>query len=198
MESISKLIVFYLADELEVKDIDREIYTEDKKRFHIFFFHNMNLEKKKSDFFNKVILKEFENVEPEIIFDEKEKSVTITRKIGDVDFLKFQDATEFEYNKYLDNLNYRIKCIIQTFSLFSKLYKDKNSLFIIPYQIADQFIKEIEENKINYKPLSNDSELLTYFDVLHWTNYYSRTETININKDLIKKDNIIKVLEIID
>lgn len=198
MKAATKLIVFYLADELKVKDIDREIYTEDKKMFHIFFFHNLSLDVKKTNIFNKVILKEFEHIESEIKLDKKEKSITLTKNIKDVDFLKLEEAVDIEYNKCVDNLNYRIKCIIQTFSLFSKLYKDKNSLFIIPYQIADQFIKEIDENKVNYKRLDNDDELLTYFDVLHWTNYYSRTETININEDLIKEDNIIKVLEIID
>ena len=186
MGSPQKLVVFYQTDEINTKDIDREIFTKDKNIFHLFFFHNFNLNIDKSDIFKKILFKEFDPIKPEMYIDLKTNALKMVKRIPSMDFKKIDKTTENEYKKYLDNINYRIKCILDTFKLFNNLYKDKTIIYIIPNQLSKKIIKELKNNKMNYKNIINEKDkIIIYYDIIYWANYFSRVSQESLQNNII-------------
>lgn len=197
MDNPQKLIVFYNAVEINTKDIDREIYTKNKNLFHLFFFHNINVNIEKSDIFKKVLLKEFEPIKPEMYIDLKTNTLKMVKKITSVDFKKIDKIAEKEYKKYLDNIDYRIKCIIDTFKLFNRLYKDKTIIYIIPHQLSEKILKMLKKYNIKYETLTEKKDqIIINFDIIYWANYFSRVNQESLEKQIIINDNLIDIIKI--
>lgn len=199
MSEKSILSFFYNADEMNVKDIDRELYAKNKEKFHLFFFHNFSLNITKNDIFKKLLLNEFQKIEPEMEFDIKKKILRMTKIMENFSYRNFDKIVDIENNKHIENINYRISCILDTFNLFNTLYKDKSIVYLIPIQISVNFIELLEQKNIKYEPLNDYQDLIEYYDIVYWANYFSRYNieiTENIDKFVMKNDNITKVIKI--
>ena len=197
MDSPQKLIVFYLTEEINTKDVDREIFTKNKNIFHLFFFHNFNLNIDKADIFKNILLKEFEPVTPEMYIDLKTNALKMTKIIPSIDFKRIDKITEKEYKKYLENVDYRIKCILDTFKLFNRLYKDKTIIYIIPYQLSKKILEQLEKNNINFKNIINEKDkIIIYYDIIYWSNYFSRVSQKSLENNIIKNNNIIDIIKL--
>lgn len=197
MDSPQKLVVFYQTEEINTKDIDREIFTKNKNIFHLFFFHNFNLNIEKADIFKKVLFKEFETVKPEMYIDLKTNALKMIKVIPAVDFKNIDKITEKEYKKYLDNIDYRIKCIMDTFKLFNRLYKDKTIIYIIPNQLSKKIIEQLEKSNIEFKDIINEKDkIIIYYDIIYWANYFARVSQESLENNIIKNNNIIDIISI--
>jgi len=198
MHLVQKLVVFYQSEEINIKDIDREIYTDDKKIFHMFFFSNVDLGIDKLYIQKRCILQEFEKIEPEIKYDEELKIITMTKKLENFDSEKLDQFVDEAYSRFVNNINYRTSCILDTYKLFNKLYKEKAVIFLIPFQIFNKFIKMLEESKSKYQECANIENTLKYYDINYWASYFSRAFNENDKRINIAKENIIKILEILE
>jgi hypothetical protein len=198
MQIIQKLVVFYQTEEINIKDIDREIYTEDKKLFHMFFFHNIEMDIDRLYIQKTSIIKEFEKVEPEIEYNEDTKTVTMIKQLADFDSKKLDKLVDENYKRFTDSMNYRISCILDTYKLFNKLYKDKTVIFLIPFRIKDKFIKLLEESKTKYREIQDIDKAIKYYDINYWANYFSRVFNESDKKVSIERENLVKILEILE
>ncbi len=197
MKNPQKLIIFYRAKEINTKDIDREIYTKNKNVFQLFFFHNINVNIEKSDIFKKVLLKEFESVNPEMYIDIKTNTLKMVKKITSVDFNRIDKIIEEDYKKYLKNIDYRIKCIIDTFILFNRLYKDKTIIYIIPDKLSEKIQIMLKKNNIKYESISEEkNQIIIDFDIIYWANYFSRVNHKSLENQIIKDKNIINIIKL--
>jgi hypothetical protein len=190
-------VVFYLSEEINIKDIDREIYTDDKKIFHLFFFHNINLDTDKQVIFKRVVVKEFENIDAVMTYSEKEKTLTMIKKMENFSFKDIDEKIDSAYKKHLDIINYRISCILDTFTLFGKLYKDKPVIFLMPDQVSEKFLDLLETNKTKHQNIENIEAEIKYYDIIHWADYFSKVFSETEKKIKITEKNITKMLEII-
>lgn len=199
MELNIKFIVFYSLYEINIKDIEKDLYTKDRKMFHLFFFHNKNLHFKKSKIFNECLIKEFENIEPEFDYDEKKATMIMNKKIKGFNKKEFNKKVTDNYNQYINLINYRIECIFQTFTLFNNLYKDKSLIFAFPYQLYKKFVSLLENNRLNFETLlkKNIPYYTNYFDIVYWINYFLKIDNISNSDKEFKNDNIKKVIKII-
>jgi len=186
--------IFYLSEEINIKDIDREIYTEDKKIFHLFFFHNIDLSVDKETILKKAVLRELDKVEPDMSYDEEKKTLTMLKVLNDFTFSKLDDQVDIDFKKHMESINYRISCILDTYKLFSKLYNDKTVIFLMPEEISQQYIELLKKEKSDFQIVENTEELLSYYDIVHWANYFSRVYTENNKKLSLSNKNITKAI----
>lgn len=198
MNHPQKIIVFYHTNQINVKDIDREIYTKNKKIFHLFFFHNLELDIDKSDLLKKALLKEFDPVQPEMHMDFISNTLTMVKRLTHIDFKKLDEIAEKENTKHQNNINYRIKCILDTFKLFNRLYKDKTIIYIIPDQLSEKIIKMLELYKLSYKTIEEKEHLIQHYDIIYWANYFSRVNQESLKNESFKNENLINIIKIID
>ncbi len=198
MNHPQKLIVFYHADQINVKDIDREIYTKNKKVFHLFFFHNLELDIDKSDLLKIALLKEFDTVQPEMHMDFISNTLTMVKRLTYINFKKLDEIAEKENSKHEININYRIKCILDTFKLFNRLYKDKTIIYVIPNQLSEKIIKMLELYNLSYKTIDDKDQIIQHYDIVYWANYFSRVNQDSLKNEVFKIENLINIIKIID
>ena len=175
-----KLVVFYSTQEIDIKDIESEIFTENREQVNFFLFHNKDMHFNKALILQKVLLSELHNIKPE--FDFIKNSLVMTKRINNFNFIRFDQRVDFEYYDYLSKINYRIDCIFQTFSLFLRLYADRNIIFVFPIQIRDNFFTLLGKNNLECKEITKINDAVRRLETLHWINYYSKT-TLNPNDE---------------
>lgn len=190
------IAVFYSSTECTFKDVDSQIFTEDKDTFHFFLFHNKELHFSKPVILKRVLMEYFQPVEPEFDYEIDNHALIMKKRIIDFDFIDFDKRVDVEYQDYLARITYRIECIFQTFDLFLNLYKDKNLVFVFPTQLYDKFMDNIEERKFEIEEISKINHLVRRYDILHWINYYSRKELIDIENGGIDYKNVVKILRL--
>ncbi len=134
---IVRIVVFYLSDELDLKDIEKELFTSNQEKFHFFFFHNKNLHFSKDIIKYQTLLAKFSNIEPEFNF--KKNEITMKKKLN-MNIEDLQDEVENEFQQYKSRIQYRIDSIFQTFSMFSKLYSSRSIIYVFPFQLYENFI----------------------------------------------------------
>ena len=194
MDHGSTIILFYFIDyNLEMKDIESELYTDDREQIHFCMFHNKELHFSKSEILKRTLVKKFENVSPE--FHYANEKVMMVKTLENFDSDEFDKFVDSEYEDYLNRINYRIDCIFQTIVMYMNIYKNKNVVFILPVQIITHFEKEFEKKDIIYSEIKSSIEIIKKWDVLTWINYYLKKESKNHAED-IKIENIIKILKI--
>ncbi len=187
-----RIAVFYLSDELEIKDIEKELFTADKEKFQLFFFHNKNLHFSKDIIKYGTLLSKFEKIEPEFKFDKDE--ITMNKKMK-IDMAKFDEEVDNEYNLYRARMTYRMDSIFQTFTLFDRLYRDRSIIFIFPFQLYENFISFAEDSAFSYKELEKDDNIIGHFDIFYWIDYFSKF-TPNLQADnILNPENITKILK---
>jgi hypothetical protein len=194
MEQGEKLILFYFIDyNLDIKDIESELYTESREQIHFCMFHNRELHFSKSEILKKTLVKKFEDISPE--FHYENGSMIMTKSLDNFNTAEFDKFVDNEYEDYLNRINYRINCIFQTISLYLNIYKNKNIVFILPIQIISHFEKEYDNNKIKYSEIQSSIEIIKKWDVLTWINYYLKKES-SLFKNDIRIENIIKIFKL--
>lgn len=198
MDHPEKFIVFYHTDQINVKDIDREIYTKNKKIFHLFFFHNFELDIDKSDLLKIALLKEFDPVQPEMHMDFISNTLTMVKRLSCIDFKKLDEIAEKENVKHEYNIDYRIKCILDTFKLFNRLYQDKTIVYIIPDQLSDKITNMLKSYNLNYKSIEDKNHIIQYYDIVYWANYFSRVNQDSLKNESFKEENLVNIIKIID
>ncbi|MBN2545487.1 MAG: hypothetical protein JXB50_06805 [Spirochaetes bacterium] len=197
MQNKEILIIFYSINELNLNDIDKELYTKEKKEiFHLFFFHNKDLHFNKSIISNQVLKKLFENIEPVYTHDKVNDSIILTKTIINFNYYEFDNAVDDAYSGYLKMVKYRIDSIIETFILFNKLYSNKNLIFVFPYELIDNFNRIISENKIKLIKVSFDDKILIEYDIFYWISYFSRNDMNKPQAGNITKENIKLIFKI--
>jgi hypothetical protein len=193
MDGIQKMILFYFVNyNLEIKDIESEVYTDSRVQMHFCMFHNKDLHFSKSEILKKTLVKKFENISPE--FHYENGKMVMTKYLPDFNTDEFDKFVDVEYNDYLYRINYRIDCIFQTISLFLNIYKDKNVVFILPIQLISHFEKESDNQKMMYSEITGSLDIIKKWDILTWINYYLKKDSVNF-KEEIKVENIIKILK---
>ncbi len=186
------LIAFYATNELDIKDIESDFFIESREKVNFFLFHNRGLNLTKSDILKNILLKELEKIEP--IFVYSKTDLIMTKIIKNFDFENFDKKVDEKYNDYLNKIEYRISCIFQTFELFYRLYNDRNILFVIPMQLFERFQKYLQDNNIEFKEISKINETVRKYEVLYWTNYYSKKDLNSPIDGTISYRNIIRIL----
>jgi len=190
-----KYIYFFKSEEIDVKDVESEIFSEKREVVNFFFFHNKDMHFDKSVIREKTLNSLFENIHPH--FENIDNTLIMTKKIQNFNNDEFDSNVEKFYSDYLNRINYRIDCIFQTFGLFANLYKDKNLVFVFPFQIYDGFIKYINEYNILVEELGSLSETDPDIDILNRTNYYaSQNIKFQNHKNLIE-ENIVKIFKLL-
>jgi hypothetical protein len=197
MDPNVKLVAFYNFNEVNIKDIEKDLYTKDRQIFHFFFFNNRNLHFKKSKIYDESLIKEFENEAPEFNYDNRSGKMTMIKKIQNFDKKIFDKKVNENYRQYIKAINYRIECIFQTFTLFNNLYKDKMIIFAFPYQLYKKFIDmigKIDNTKTKYEVLLKKEKLsyIEYFEMPHWVNYFFKISSYCISNEF--KDSDIKAV----
>lgn len=194
MDHKRRLAVFYSFEDIDMKDIETEIFTEDKKeKFQFYFFHNMNLHFSKTTILKEELLKIFGAVEPEFYFDVDTHRYYMQKIIKDFSFNEFDQRVDDEFDSYLKRINYRIDCVIQTFTLFFDLYKDKDMIFVFPMQLHTRFLETIEELKFSYTDVSKLDKVVSDYDLFHWLHYYTKQHD---DQRYVKPRNIIRIIDI--
>ena len=189
-----KIAVFYSFNELNIKDTEHELFTENKEKFHYFFFNNHNLHFSKTKILNDVLLEKFEDKKPTFLFSEKKGILQMRKDYENFDFKHFDLEVDERYNDYLSKINYRIDCIFQTFTLFSELYRDKHLIFVFPAQLLDRFNDLLQEKELQTVELNKLHDYIRKFDLFHWIGFYSR-ET-DLSDPTIEHKHIVKILQV--
>jgi hypothetical protein len=84
-------LVFYATNPLFLKDIDREIFTSEKKAsFHLFFFHNRDLHFNRDVITKEVLDKKISEVMANYIHDTDNSVVTQIKRIENFDYYQFE------------------------------------------------------------------------------------------------------------
>jgi len=199
MQNREILIIFYSVKELDLNDIDKEIYTKEKKEiFHLFFFHNKDLHFNKSIISRQVLSRIFEKIEPEYSHDKTNDTIILTKKISNFNYYEFDNTVDEAYSNYLKTVDYRIKSIIETFILFNKLYSKKNLIFVFPYELIDNFNSIIEEKDIKLSEIDINNKILLEYDIFYWISYFSRYDLNKLQAGNISKENIKIIYKIIN
>lgn len=185
------LIAFYATNELDIKDIESDFFTETRETVNFFLFHNKELNLTKSDILKNILLRELDKVEPVFVYSKTD--LIMTKIIKDFDFIHFDNLVDEEYNYYLNKIEYRISCIFQTFELFYRIYSDRNILFVIPMQIFDRFQKYLQDNNIKFREVSKINETVRKYEVLYWINYYSKKDLNSSIEGTISYKNVIRI-----
>ena len=194
MDQGSTIILFYFIDyNLEMKDIESELYTDEREQIHFCMFHNKDLHFSKSEILKRTLVKRFENVSPE--FHYANEKVMMVKTLENFDSDEFDQYVDHEYEDYLNRINYRIDCIFQTIGMYMNIYKKKNVVFILPIQIITHFEKEFDKKNIIYSEIKSSIEIIKKWDVLTWINYYLKKES-KVHSEDIKIENIIKIFKI--
>lgn len=191
MENFYKLAVFYSTDELDLKDIESEIFTENRKKVNFFLFHNKDMHFNKAEILKKSLLNELDTIQPEFNF--KNNSLIMTKVIKNFDFEAFDKKVDVEYNDYLNRINYRIDCIFQTFDLFYRLYNERNIIFTFPIQIKSKFNDIMNNGGIKYEELTKINDIVRNLEALHWINYYSKKNINQKDEGVIRFRNITNI-----
>jgi hypothetical protein len=195
MENFLKLFFFYSAPEIISKDVETEIFTDNREKIDFFLFHNKDLHFSKSEILKKCLFKMFETVEPE--FENAYGNLIMSKVIQQFNNENFDKIVDFEFEDYTKKINYRIECIIQTINLFLDLYKDRKISFVLPAEIIAQIENTLKERNTIYEVLLiNDPEVKDW-DIPSRINYYSRKENISSDKYKIGSENIKKILKVI-
>lgn len=182
----SNFLVFYATNPLFLKDIDREIFTSDKKAsFHLFFFHNRDLHFNRDVITKEVLDKKFSEVMANYIHDTDNSVVTQIKRIENFDYYQFEKDVDLAYESYTRTINYRINSIIETINLFLQLYKEKSIVFVLPAELID-LIKNRTEGSLFIKDVENKRDVLSYYEIFYWINYFSRltNEFVKSSDDL--------------
>ncbi len=112
MQNREILIIFYSIKELDLNDIDKEIYTKEKKEiFHLFFFHNKDLHFNKAIISRQVLSRIFDKIEPEYSHDKTNDTIILTKKISNFNYYEFDNNVDEAYSNYLKMVDHRIKSI---------------------------------------------------------------------------------------
>jgi hypothetical protein len=198
MELNIKLIAFYSHKEIIIKDVEKDLYTKDRKTFHLFLFNNKNLHFKKSIIYNNSLIKEFDNIQAEFKFNKKKSELVMVKKIPDFNKKEFNKKVIENYNQYINNINYRIDCIFQTFTLFNNLYKDKILIFVFPFELYDAFLNLLKKDNLAYDLfLKNEmSHYMNYFEIVYWINYFFKVNTNIQEVNDIQNKNIKAIIKI--
>ncbi|HQB60695.1 MAG TPA: hypothetical protein PK899_03435 [Spirochaetota bacterium] len=194
MKNFYKLAVFYSTDELDLKDIESEIFTENREKVNFFFFHNRDMQFNKAEILKKSLLNELDTIQPEFNF--KRNSLIMTKVIKKFDFEAFDKKVDAEYNDYLNKINYRIDCIFQTFDLFYRLYSDRNIIFTFPSQIKSNFNDILNKNEIKCEELTKINNIVRDLEVLHWINYYSKKNINQKDEGIVSYRNITNIYKL--
>jgi len=199
MQNREILIIFYSIKELDLNDIDKEIYTKEKKEiFHLFFFHNKDLHFNKAIISRQVLSRIFDKIEPEYSHDKTNDTIILTKKISNFNYYEFDNNVDEAYSNYLKMVDHRIKSITETFILFTKLYSKKNLIFVFPNELYDNFVGIMKEKDIKLSEITIDNNILMEYDIFYWISYFSRYD---LNKPLagnITKENIKIIFKIIN
>jgi len=186
-------VLFYDAKELNIKDVESELFTEEKVAFNFYFFHNKNMHFDKNIIYHNKLKELFDNVEPE--FHIEGDTIRLVKQINDYNANSFRVLAEKEYESYLSKINYRIDCIFQSFFLFSQLYATKDMIFIFPLQIKTRFIEILKKEEKSFKKFDDLSYLVKKYDFVYRIQYYFGMD--NTYSDKFTEEKIDSVFEII-
>lgn len=190
-----KFVFFYSSEELEIKDVESELFSESRDPFNFFFFHNKDMHFSKSVILRKTLEKMFDSINPD--FDFYEGNLIMTKEIKDFNNFEFDKDVDNAFNEYLTRINYRIDCIFQTFSLFVNIYKERNLIFVLPFEIEERFVNYINENNITNTEVNNLSETSKFIDLINRVNYYTGQSVKTGNSKKITDDNIKKIYRVL-
>jgi hypothetical protein len=192
--TIHRLAAFYQTDEFNAQDIEKELYTDEKEEFHLFFFHNKNLH------FSRKIIRKFslKNIFSDIApkYNLKNKDLYMIKIIKDFNKGTFESKVDEEYKKYLNNINYRIECIFQTLLVFLDLYKDRTLIYLLPEQLYERFMDLLQKKELGYDSIEMNNNIVKKYDIVYWANYFSRVNPDLPEEGVIKKEKITRVIEI--
>lgn len=194
MGTILRLTAFYQTEEFNAQDIEKELFTEDKEEFHLFFFHNKSLHFSRKIIKRDTLRSVFKDISPR--YSIKKKDLYMIKKIKDFNREKFEGKVDAEYKKYLNNINYRIECIFQTLIVFLDLYKDRTLIYILPEQLYDRFMDLLHKKELSFDNLEMKNKNVRKYDIVYWANYFSRINPESPQEGIIKKGNITRIIEI--
>ncbi len=165
MDKTNTFVIFYQAGDMNINDAEKLVKTEKNTEFHMLFFHNKNLHFDKAVILREVLYKKFERVDPDTEYDNENNIIKLTKTLY-FNLLEFDREVDDEYEKYLSKINYRIECIFQTFSLFFRIYKNENQIYIFPVQILDKFIKYLEKPGIKYTEVEKNNKFFKENEII--------------------------------
>jgi hypothetical protein len=194
MDNLLKIILFYSFDsEIDIKDVETELFTEERNKVNFCFFHNKELHFSKSEILKRTLIKQFENILPR--FKYSKRNMIMTKIKPNFDTVKFDNIVTAEYEDYTKKINYRIDCIFQTIIMFVNLYKSNNLIFVLPQQLENSFNNFLQEYELEINEIQNVSQTLIKWDIINWINYYLKKDT-QISNDKFSSLNVKKILEI--
>lgn len=195
MSNLFKYIFFYDFSEVDVKDVESEIFSVKREPINFFFFHNKEMHFNKEVIYNTNLFNRFENIQP--TYKKDGNNLVMTKKIDNFDESGFNLEVDKAYNDYLTRINYRIDCIFQTFGLFINLYKDKNLIFVFPKEITNGFVKYIDEYNIATNKIESLSLTNSDIDILDRLNYYA-SQNINFKTtEKFTEQNISEIFKLV-
>ncbi len=197
MKEIIRFCVFYNFKDFFYKEIDKEIFSKDQELFHFFFFHNNNLHFSKDVIKEELLLNMFKRIKPDFIYSKN--NVEMIKVINNFNVEEFNEELDKKYEDYSKKIAYRIDCIFQTFNLFNKFYNKKLIIYVFPDKLYEQFLTNLERQKLKVEKVETNDELFMKYDIVYWINYYSNItgsnedQLIQINSSEITK--IIKIIQ---
>jgi len=197
MKNFNTIILFYNTDELSVNDLEKEIIAGSNNIYHLFFFHNKNLHFSKAKILKEVLLKKFEEIIPDTGYNNENNTITLTKKL-EFNLFHFDKLIDDEYDKYLSIINYRIDCILQTFSLFVKIYKNRNQIYLFPGELLEKFVKYMNEKKFKYKILKISNNIFKEDKILYLINDTLMENIEDNKKKFFVQKQIIKIFQILN
>ncbi len=190
------IVAFYSSEELEIKDVESELFTEiSKEPFNFYMFHNRDMHFEKSEIIKKLITEKFMTISPEIEY--RNSALYMTKVLPDFNLDFFDSEVDTDYEAYLKKINYRISCIFDTFNIFSSIYRDRDKIFIFPTQIYKKFLDTIEGSGIRYERISKIDSNVRRFDLMYWIGYYSRKDVSRPEEGVLNYRSITSILQII-
>ena len=196
MDIAIRVIAFYLIEELNIKDIEKVLFTtKDQKEFHFFLFHNKELHFSKEIIRQRLLVKKFESVEPQFYLENNK--IIMRKEISNFNLYNFDNEVDSSFLQYQSKIKYRIESIFQTFKIFNNLYKDKSIVYLFPFQLEDNILNYIKDIKIDYEKLDLKDELIEYFDILHWINYFSKLNLENDTFRDIKLEDFKSIMKLV-
>jgi hypothetical protein len=196
MENASIFIIFYQTEDLNINDSEKLIKSELSKDFHLLFFHNKKLHFNKTVILREVLYKKFENIIPDTEYDNENNLIKLTKTLY-FNLHEFDKEIDDEYEKYLSKSNYRIDCIFQTFSLFYRIYKNENQIYVFPVQILEKFVKYLNDLKINYHQVAKNNSVFRENKIIKKINENIKYGIDTKNEaGLFMKNTIVKIFQI--
>ncbi len=190
-----KYVFFYSLDEIDVKDVESEIFSEKREPIHFYFFHNRDMHFSKSVILKKTLIDMIDEITPE--FDFFDGDLIMTKVVKNFNNEEFDIKVDKAFLEYMKRINYRIDCIFQTFGLFVNLYKDRNLVFVFPFEIIETFKKYIDEYNIPVRQIKSLKETEKDVGILERVNYYAGQNLKSKNQIRLNEENISDIYSLI-